>query len=285
MYCITNSINGKKYVGQTIRNPKQRFYEHCNKYCKAASLIRFAIRKYGKDKFKFEILETCYSREELNAREAYWIRKLGSLNPLGYNLESGSGKHSAGRANYGALNKIASPKPIKIRKIKGERWKDIPGFKGLYQASNFGRVISVGGLRTSKRWGTLRVNRRLMSATSSGGHLAVLLSKKGFPSTLMLSRAVYSAFFGAIPAGSRIFFKDENPLNCRLDNLVLAQGKSGAYRLGGITKHVNGYQVRVTINKKRHYVGIFKTIEEAETKKWEYISQFKHESQVKRKGK
>lgn len=34
-----------------------------------------------------------------------------------------------------------------------EVWKPIPGFNGLYEASTFGRIRSVGGIRTYEAWG------------------------------------------------------------------------------------------------------------------------------------
>jgi predicted GIY-YIG superfamily endonuclease len=54
IYCIT-SPSGKKYIGQTIRSCEKRFDEHC-KFPKSCILLENAIRKYGKDQMKFEIL-------------------------------------------------------------------------------------------------------------------------------------------------------------------------------------------------------------------------------------
>ena len=86
IYVITNLLNGKKYVGQTTRTLEERFSEH--KFCKD-SYIGKAIRKYGEENFKAEVLEECSTLEELNEREKYWIAKLNTLVPNGYNLNGG----------------------------------------------------------------------------------------------------------------------------------------------------------------------------------------------------
>lgn len=52
IYKITNRINGKSYVGQSI-NMEKRFKEHLYKQ---DTYIDRAIHKYGKDNFNFEIL-------------------------------------------------------------------------------------------------------------------------------------------------------------------------------------------------------------------------------------
>ena len=67
IYLITNKINGKQYVGQS-GNINRRFLEHSYKGKESRIPLDVAIKKYGKDNFKFEILEEC-PLEELNDRE------------------------------------------------------------------------------------------------------------------------------------------------------------------------------------------------------------------------
>ena len=60
IYKITNTINGKSYIWQTIQNVKERFYQHCATKCsKAVSnmAIHRAIKKYGKSNFTVEVIE------------------------------------------------------------------------------------------------------------------------------------------------------------------------------------------------------------------------------------
>lgn len=87
IYIIKNKLNGKVYIGQTIQNPKDRWYRHCAKSNisknEANMHIKRAILKYGKENFSFEVIETCL-KEQLNEREIYWINYYDSYNK-GYN--------------------------------------------------------------------------------------------------------------------------------------------------------------------------------------------------------
>ena len=90
IYKITNTINGKSYLGQTIQNVKERFYQHCATKCsKAVSnmAIHRAIKKYGKSNFTVEVIEEIDSAN-LNDRERYWIKYYNSYNN-GYNSTKG----------------------------------------------------------------------------------------------------------------------------------------------------------------------------------------------------
>ena len=90
IYKITNKVNGKSYIGQTIQNVKERFYQHCATKCsKAVSnmAIHRAIKKYGKSNFTVEVIEEIDSAN-LNDRERYWIKYYNSYNN-GYNSTKG----------------------------------------------------------------------------------------------------------------------------------------------------------------------------------------------------
>ena len=56
VYLITNLINDKKYVGIT-NNIKRRWSNHCHPSKGREQVISNAIKKYGVDNFKFEVLE------------------------------------------------------------------------------------------------------------------------------------------------------------------------------------------------------------------------------------
>lgn len=84
VYCITNNINSKQYVGVTTRNIEQRFEEHC----KADSTIGKAIRKYGKQSFDIETIDYADDKEELYESEIHWISKLNTFKN-GYNQTLG----------------------------------------------------------------------------------------------------------------------------------------------------------------------------------------------------
>ena len=85
IYLITNLVNGKQYVGQSI-GIAHRWIEHKNS--KENYPISKAIRKYGKDNFKFEIIENCLPKD-LDEKEKYYIKKYNTITPNGYNITYG----------------------------------------------------------------------------------------------------------------------------------------------------------------------------------------------------
>ena len=91
IYKITNRINGKVYIGQTIQSLATRWRKHCNKK-RGCFALHNAIIKYGAINFTVEQIDVACSREELDQKEIYWIAYYNSMFPNGYNLTTG-GKH------------------------------------------------------------------------------------------------------------------------------------------------------------------------------------------------
>ena len=86
IYKITNIQNNKVYIGQTIRPIKDRFHRHINDAMNNILNTHFAraIRKYGKDSFIIEEIDTAQTQKELNEKEQYWIKYYNSVKE-GYN--------------------------------------------------------------------------------------------------------------------------------------------------------------------------------------------------------
>lgn len=99
IYKITNKVNGKIYVGQTVKTLEERFQKHCwgttnkDKY-HLNMAIKKAIRKYGKENFTIELIEEVET-DKLDEREVYWISFYDSYNK-GYNCTLG-GQNGATR--------------------------------------------------------------------------------------------------------------------------------------------------------------------------------------------
>lgn len=99
IYKITNKINGKIYIGQTVRTLKKRFNAHYwgtsdnDPYHKQMA-IKKAMRKYGKENFSIELIEEV-ERGKLDEREVFWISYYDSYNK-GYNCTKG-GQNGATR--------------------------------------------------------------------------------------------------------------------------------------------------------------------------------------------
>lgn len=73
IYKIVNDIDNKVYVGKTDFSVEKRFKEHCNDAFRDRNKDRplySAIKKYGVNHFRFEIIEETCNPEE---REIYWI--------------------------------------------------------------------------------------------------------------------------------------------------------------------------------------------------------------------
>lgn len=89
IYKITNQINNKVYIGQSV-NIRKRFNGHKFAARNGENTHLYnAMRDYGIENFSFEILEEC-SKEQLDDREIYWIEYYHSTDKAkGYNVSKG----------------------------------------------------------------------------------------------------------------------------------------------------------------------------------------------------
>lgn len=91
IYKVTNKINSKSYIGQTVRGLDQRKYQHIHTALKTSrTKLHFhsALKKYQPENFTWEILRECDSLEELNMYEADYIGLYNTYN-CGYNCTYG----------------------------------------------------------------------------------------------------------------------------------------------------------------------------------------------------
>ena len=90
IYKISNTINQKIYIGKTTKSIETRFKRHINDAIsnRLNTHLANAIRKYGKENFIIEQLDTAQTIEELNKKEIYWIGKLNTYEN-GYNSTLG----------------------------------------------------------------------------------------------------------------------------------------------------------------------------------------------------
>jgi len=113
IYKITNTLNGKSYIGQTIQNPSSRWRQHCSpkRTSELHSSIHMAIQKYGKENFVFEVLQECLA-EELDKLEVKYIAEYNTYKK-GYNQTRG------GNGVMPADNALPS-KPVRQYTLAGE---------------------------------------------------------------------------------------------------------------------------------------------------------------------
>jgi group I intron endonuclease len=96
LYRITNSINTKVYIGQTI-DPNSRWRAHKKRstFEEPKQVIHHAMKKYGSDVFEFEIIACSLNQSDADWMEETLIRQHQSLAPTGYNVEMGGIKRPA----------------------------------------------------------------------------------------------------------------------------------------------------------------------------------------------
>lgn len=86
IYKITNLINQKIYIGQSIHPVKERLARHFQDAIseRTDTHLARAIRKYGTENFIIEIIDQANTQEELTKKEYYWIEYYNSIKQ-GYN--------------------------------------------------------------------------------------------------------------------------------------------------------------------------------------------------------
>ena len=105
LYKVTNKINDKYYIGiHSTNNLKDNYYGSGIK-------IRYAIKKYGKEKFRFEIISFENSREKLFKKEKELVNEILL-----------SDKNCMNLARGGIGGDLSSY--IGTSKYQKERWKD-----------------------------------------------------------------------------------------------------------------------------------------------------------------
>jgi len=124
IYQTTNLINGKFYVGKDERNKPD--------YLGSGINLHRAIKKYGKENFIKKTIEICFTREELNERERYWIKET-KAQEIGYNIaDGGSGgntytEETRQRISQEFKGREVDPKTIeKAKKTREKRKQENP---------------------------------------------------------------------------------------------------------------------------------------------------------------
>lgn len=149
IYITTNLINNKKYLGSDKHNNP--------KYYGSGKLLKLAIKKYGIENFKKDIIEEVET-DNLKEREEYWLKLYDCANSSDYynivpNFLGGKNSSSFKKGNTpwntGKIGKCPS-----LSHMKGKSEKEIYSEEAL-QRRNLGRI---------KRSETLKRQAALMTA-------------------------------------------------------------------------------------------------------------------------
>ena len=92
IYMVSNMINGKKYIGQTSIGYLNRYSQHLkeskNKNADTYNTVfKKALRKYGEENFKIDLIDICETKEEANELEIYYIEYLNTY--IGFEKSEG----------------------------------------------------------------------------------------------------------------------------------------------------------------------------------------------------
>ena len=151
IYKATNIINNKVYIGQTIHplSVRKSQHERSHEYGYKTAFSN-AIRKYGKENFKWEVIYEADSIEELNEKESYYIEYYKSLvTENGYNLKGGGGN------NF--LTQEVNPTSKKVINITTNMIFGSASEAARYDKANFSHVCAVcRGLRGSTKGNVYR---------------------------------------------------------------------------------------------------------------------------------
>ena len=140
-----------------------------------------------------------------------------------------------------------------------EIWKDIIGYEGLYQISNYGRVKS---FKKSKE-------KILKNNVSKNGYYKVTLIKNKEATTKKNHQLVAIHFLNHKPCGMKLVVnhKDFNKLNNHVDNLeiVTARENTNLKHIKSSSKYVgvswhkplHKWRAQIEINKVKKHLGYF----------------------------
>ncbi len=153
-----------------------------------------------------------------------------------------------------------------------EVWKDIVGYEGLYQVSNFGNVKSLERYVKGKIGDRVQkeniLSKRLVGEKNNQ-YYAVTLCKNKDRKQIKIHVLVAIVFLNHLPNGYKgltVDHKDNNPLNNNLDNLQVitkrensSKDKKGISKYTGVTfnKKSNKWRSQIWINCKNKTLGSF----------------------------
>lgn len=94
------------------------------------------------------------------------------------------------------MSQLEYYKNTSVIDIKGEIWKDIPNYEGIYKISNFGRIKSLSRLirKSNKNGNIISKNIILKPRIDKDGYLVSSLNKNGKYSTIKVHRIVAQSF-------------------------------------------------------------------------------------------
>ena len=155
IYKTTCVVNNKIYIGQKTSSTFL-----VESYLGSGTLLKKAVKKYGKENFYVELISECNSAQELNETEVYWIAQLNSIDKsIGYNIAVG-GQGGSKPLSDETKNKIS----------KANKWKKLSNEQiEFLRKINTGRPSKMKGKKLPVEW----VEKVRQTKLSQHRHLTV----------------------------------------------------------------------------------------------------------------
>lgn len=162
--------------------------------------------------------------------------------------------------------------------MENEIWKDIPGYEGIYQVSDFGRLKSLDRTVFSKTGMPRTIKgRELKPRLDKDGYITFILSKNSKPETVKAHTLVCICFLNY---SKRPFFSIDHINGVKSDNRLVnlqiishrenvsKSMKDGKSKYRGVDFNIqnNKWRARIMVNGKRINLGYFETESEANEK-------------------
>uniref|UniRef100_A0A6C0AZ68 GIY-YIG domain-containing protein n=1 Tax=viral metagenome TaxID=1070528 RepID=A0A6C0AZ68_9ZZZZ len=208
IYLITNKLDGKQYIGQTIRKDiNKRWNDYRNLAKKQiGSYFYNALKKYNPINFKFQIICICFD-EDCNKYEEYYIKNMNTLVPYGYNLR------------LGGKNGKQHPESIEKRRIAntGKKRSEEHIFRAE-KSPNFGKILSE------------EQKRKISSSyTKERKKLQSIIMKERYKNSILIKRNIQGLQKGLEKLRKKVnCYNLDNELINSYESLSEASRKTGA---------------------------------------------------------
>lgn len=184
VYLITNTVNGKLYVGKTVYSAHYRAQQH--RRC-GHGILDHAIKKYGWEKFSVRVLYQGTSEREINVVERAMIAQYNTLKPRGYNLTIGGegtvgykmSEEGKARVSAQFKGKKLTPEQCEMRRVVHLGRKRPPETGAKITAAKIGKPSKLKGRKQSPEWiaarmeGRRRVGNPMFTDTMRNAAIAV----------------------------------------------------------------------------------------------------------------
>ncbi len=153
--------------------------------------------------------------------------------------------------------------------MKEEIWRDVEGYEGIYQVSNWGRVKSLARESYNGKGYYIQKERILKTPANSSGYYCCNLCLNGKLKSFRVHVLVAIAFLNHSPNGHKVVIDHINNVKTdnRLENLQLISNRENTSkdRKGGSSEYVgvywckryNKWHARIKINGERKHLGYF----------------------------